>query len=543
MTSLEETRKKLFDQLDKRVADGVLEQTNAELLKKHIGLAESSSEAEAVFALGAMYNRTGLYYDVKLEKTMTNKIHYFKKNDELSFACDPSKPTHKLIIGDNYVGLQNLLIQYKETIDVIYIDPPYGKDSLGQFADTNYDNALSRDNLLSMLKFRLDIAKQLLSDHGVIFCSIDDKNQAYVKCLFDTVFGEKNFVGCLIWQSATDNNPRQISTEHEYILCYCSNIALQDKWITKSENAEKIKAQYEKIKATTSNIDEIQKQLRVWIKANKENLKGVAHYNNVDEKGVYSSSSNSSNTKPGGYDFDIIHPVTQLPCAKPDFGWRWPEDTFKKYADAGEVEWGVDETSQPHIKKRVETATEQLKSVYYEDGRAATALLVSIMSEKKLFDNPKPVEYISRLLKFCSGRNAVVLDFFAGSGTAAHAVLELNRKDGGNRTCILCQLNEITDTTPNGIAYDVTAKRLKRIMTGECYDGFKDFPWIGNNEPYGENLDVFEIVSSRNDDVTVINDIDETLYGKQFDSLDKKIDWICSNFQNTQNILKERNDA
>ena len=129
---------------------------------------------------------------------MSDTINYFKKNEDLSFHTDDSKPTNKLIIGDNYQALQNLLIQYKNKINVIYIDPPYGKDSMGEFAKTNYNNAITRDNLLSMLYPRLQLAKQLLSDDGVIFCSIDDKNQAYVKCLFDEVFGEDKFLFCVI---------------------------------------------------------------------------------------------------------------------------------------------------------------------------------------------------------------------------------------------------------------------------------------------------------------------------------------------------------
>ncbi|GHU49544.1 hypothetical protein FACS189459_1360 [Bacilli bacterium] len=88
----------------------------------------------------------------------------------------------------------NLLITHKNKIDVIYIDPPYGCDDMGEFAKTNYENQITRDNLLSMLEPRLILAKQLLSDEGVIFCSIDDKNQAYLKCLFDDEFGERNFI-------------------------------------------------------------------------------------------------------------------------------------------------------------------------------------------------------------------------------------------------------------------------------------------------------------------------------------------------------------
>ncbi len=136
--------------------------------------------------------------------------------------------THKLIIGDNYPALLNLLISYKRKIKVIYIDPPYGKDNLGEFAKTNYDNAITRDNLLSMLYPRLMLAKQLLRDDGVIFCSIDDRNQAYVKCLFDEVFGERNFAYMLSVVNnlnGNDNSSGMVETQ-EYCLFYARNIIL-----------------------------------------------------------------------------------------------------------------------------------------------------------------------------------------------------------------------------------------------------------------------------------------------------------------------------
>ena len=476
-------------------------------------------------------------------------IKYFKKNDSLSFTTDDKKPLNKLVIGENYQALQNLLIEFKGLVDVIYIDPPYGKDNMGDFAKTNYNNALTRDNLLSMLYPRLVLSRQLLAPTGVIFCSIDDKNQAYVKCLFDEVFGESNFTGNIIWQSATDNNPRQISTEHEYILCYCKNLSAQSPWQLESANAQKIIKKYREIKETLTDPAAIQVELRKWIKANKDDLKGVAHYNNVDEKGVYSSSSNSSNTKPGGYTFDILHPETGKPCPKPAFGWRWTEETFNSYRDAGEVEWGKDESTQPHIKKRIETATEQFKSIYYEDGRAATTLLESIFSEKKIFDNPKPVNLISRLIAFATGDNkdAIILDFFAGSGTTGHSVLDLNL-DGGNRRFILCQINEKTNTTPHGIAYDATAPRLKRIMTGTDYNGSNNFRWAKENKAYGGNLDVYEIDSVANFEAipgkSPFDVIDETLYGqKKIKTLKQKIDWVCNNFEKTQIYLAEKTSS
>jgi adenine-specific DNA-methyltransferase len=188
----------LITEIDKRIADKIIEKTNADLLKKLITNTDTINEAIMIAELGTTYKRTGFHFDKRLEK-MTDTIKYFKKNNELSFVQDKNAQTHKLIIGDNYDALLNLLIEYRGKIDVIYIDPPYGKDSMGEFAQTNYNNAITRDNLLSMLYPRLVLARQLLSDNGVIFCSIDDKNQAYVKGLFDEVFEESNFLANFMW--------------------------------------------------------------------------------------------------------------------------------------------------------------------------------------------------------------------------------------------------------------------------------------------------------------------------------------------------------
>lgn len=167
-----------------------------------------------------------------------------------------------------------------------------------------------------------------------------------------------------------------------------------------------------------------------------------------------------------------------------------------------------------------------------------TKEISNILGEKS-FGYPKSVKLINFLIKISSNQNSIILDFFAGSGTTGHAVLDLNKSDGGNRTFILCQLNEKTDANPDGIAYDVTSKRLKRIMTGECYDGSKNFPWLQDNEPYGGNLDVYEIEevfnSESTEGKTPFDVIDETLYGKEkFQTVKEKIEWVCQNFDKTQ---------
>ena len=185
--------------------------------------------------------------------------------------------------------------------------------------------------------------------------------------------------------------------------------------------------------------------MREWIKNNKHLLAQVEHYNYVDEKGVYSASSNSSNPHPGGYMYDIIHPITKLPCPKPANGWRWTQKTFLKYAEEGEVHWGSDNNTQPHIKKRLLTAKEQLKSIIYEDNRAETKMLMQLFDGSKIFDNPKPHNVLSKIIDFVTRKDDLIMDFFSGSATTAHAVMQLNAEDGGNRKFIMVQIPEKTD--------------------------------------------------------------------------------------------------
>ena len=222
-SNLDELKQEQIAKIKQRQEDKILEKENAEFLTKLIENAESKEEVLKLSALGMSLKRTGFHFDVRLEKS-DGTIKYFKKNEKLSFKSTNGK-SHTLIIGDNYSALLNLLINYKRKVKVIYIDPPYGKDDLGEFAHTNYDNAITRDNLLSMLYPRLSLAKMLLQDDGVIFCSIDDRNQAYVKGLFDEVFGEGNFCGNIVWlKGNAQNDADTIQRNQEYILCYAKDI-------------------------------------------------------------------------------------------------------------------------------------------------------------------------------------------------------------------------------------------------------------------------------------------------------------------------------
>lgn len=508
---MSEIKKQLIEEMDQRVHDKILERTKADLLIKLITNADDDNEAHSIAAMGTMYKKTGLHFDYRNEK-MSNDIRYFKKNEKLSFMTDDEKPVNKLIIGDNYEALQNLLIEYKGKIDVVYIDPPYGKDSMGEFAQTNYNNAITRDNLLSMLYPRLYLAKKLLSDEGFIFCSIDDKNYAYIKCLFDEIFGEGMYINSFVWKKnssgKTEKDKFTINTEYVIFYSKSKNYILNDVYKPLSQ----------------ASID-------------------LYKYDDNDGRGKYASVSLQKPANPGpDTTYDYVDNSGKIwPC--PPKGWRMVYSKIKELENDNRL---IFEGKRPRVKdywkerksegKRVDTLWSDLP-----ENSTGSSQLSEIMG-KEIFKNPKPKELIERCLGI-SDNNAIVLDFFAGSGTTGHAVINMNCNDCGNRTFILCQLNEITDTTPNGIAYDVTSKRLKRIMTGECYDGTKDFKWTNDNEPYGGNLDVYEIANVANNEFvegkSPFDVIDETLYGKErFKTLREKIDWICKNFQHTQKVLE-----
>ena len=183
-----------------------------------------------------------------------------------------------------------------------------------------------------------------------------------------------------------------------------------------------------------------------------------------------------------------------------------------------------------------------------------------------IFNDPKPIELINEFISSTSNSSAVVLDFFAGSGTTGQAVLELNKQDGGKRQYICVQLNEDLDkallndpknqTIKNQIALcdkynrphelsEITAERLRRVMTGKCYDGSSDFEWNKKNTALGGNLDVYNIETVSNFEAaptkTAFDVIDETLYGQEkFATVQEKVEWVCANFEHAQKQLETK---
>ena len=535
-TNFEQIKEDLKRDLLEKQENKILEESNVKLLCKLIDNADNVQEAIAIAELGTTYKRTGFHFDKRLEHS-DNTIRYLVKNEQLSFETDKNSLTHKLIIGDNYPALLNLLITHKEAIDVIYIDPPYGADSMGEFAETNYTNSLTRDNLLSMLYPRLLLAKQLLSEDGVIFVSIDDKNMAYIKCLLDELFGEQNFVACAprkTVSSITTKSNHELQKLNDYILIY--------------------------VKSDRSCFSQV--------------ISGQATYPFEDERGKYRlvplqdfGPHGTKTARPNLYypiyltsNGDLVlEPTTKtdkmfLPKKhKGDDGsWMWSK---KKFIDDNQdlTVSDKDIVSIKHYYKEGEDTNKYQAHKTWLDkypNKDGSLMLNSIFCNNTtahIFGYPKPVELIKWCISLHPNPNAIVLDFFAGSGTTGQAVLDLNREDNGNRAFILCTNNEITDVNPNGIAVDVTSERLRRIMTGKTSAGMSDFDWLKKNEPYGDNLEVLDIETVANNEMTPgktpFDVIDETLYGlPKFETLNKKIVWVCQNFDRTQRYLEDEKE-
>ena len=550
--TINKSKEDLIAEIERRVADKIIEKSNADLIIKLINNSDSLSEAISIAQLGTTYKRTGFHFDKRLEK-MDNTIKYFKKNEELSFVNDNSKLTHKLIIGDNYDALLNLLVEYRNKIDVIYIDPPYGKDSMGVFAETNYENAITRDNLLSMLYPRLELAKQLLNkETGVIICSIDDRNQSYVKCLFDEIFGEVGFL--FTAPRITKKGGKSTTTiqkNHDYVIAYAMPgneiIFSMDEMDDSGYNLE----------------DEFVEERGKYKLSQCLDYDSLSYSKSLD----YPIEYNGQTLYPGG-DYEKYQERQSGKYKKADWAWRWSKDKYEFGLKNGfiVVKNGINGKPRIYTKTYLNCTLEKDNNgkfyINYTEKAGKYYTTLSFMDNEcsndygkkeldrifnnsnDIFKNPKPTNLISKLIKMsCLKEDAIILDFFAGSGTTGHSVLELNKNDDGLRTFILCTNNEITDMNPNGIAYDVTSKRLKRIMSGECYDGNKNYDWIKNNKPYGDNLDVYEINKVANfessENKTPFDVIDETLYGlDEFKSIKEKIEWVCNNFEHTQKNLE-----
>lgn len=374
------------------------------------------------------------------------------------------------ISGDNLDALQHLVKSYSGKVKVIYIDPPYNTGSDGFVYNDKFNFTAAElakrldvsperaERILSMtrrgsashaawLTFmlpRLSFARDLLTDDGVIFISIDDNEQANLKKLCDEVFGEENLVGEVIWKNVNDNNPTQITTEHEYIICYCKNKEwLNKSWKSKVSDIKDILIAKGKELTAKVQGDKLQTLWKKWYSENKLQLGPLTDYKFIDEQGVYTGSRSVHNPGKNGYHYDIIHPVTKKVCKEPLMGYRFPKESMKRMIEEGRILFGEDETKLVEIKVYASEYQDKFSSVFEYDGRSAANELRTLFPEcKQIFKNPKPTFLIEHILSFFDLSDSYVVDFFGGSSTTAHTILDLNNRDDERRKFILVQWQE-----------------------------------------------------------------------------------------------------
>ena len=381
-----------------------------------------------------------------------------------------------IVEGDNLAALKALLPTYHGKVKCIYIDPPYNtgnegwayndrvnsplmKDWLGKVVDR--DDLTRHDKWCCMMLPRLKLLRELMRDDGVIFVSVDDNEVHRLRCLMDDVFSEENFVGIVVWRNVTDNNPTNISVEHEYIVCYAmSKESLETVWQrTMSPVQQRLAGVGQEFINKYSDKHDRQAAYTTWFREHRWQIKPFDRYKYIDDQGIYTGSQSVHNPGKEGYRYDIIHPATGRPCKQPLMGYRFPEETMRTLLDEDKVLYGEDENKIIELKLYAREYKAKLPSVIELDTRLSSYELKEIfVSAKRVFDYPKPVHLVSELVSFATDKDSIILDSFAGSGTTAQAVLALNKQDGGNRRFVLIECEDYVD--------NVTAERVRRVIKG-----------------------------------------------------------------------------
>ncbi len=381
----------------------------------------------------------------KIDELLSTHIPILAEEPDL--AINNGGEQNFLIEGDNLAALQLLEKTHKSKIDVIYIDPPYNTGNKDFIYDDNYVDStdeFKHSKWLSFMSKRLIIAKELLSETGVIFISIDDNEQADLKMLCDEIFGERNFIGNYIWRKKYGGGQAvdYFSIEHEYICVYrkSPNLFWKDIIIERSKN--------EFTHSDAKGVFKVTK-LAKWGNTSRREDRPTMFFP-IDA--------------PDGSDCYPIAPDGN------DGRWRIGKEKMNFLEENNLIHWEKKKDKWiPYEKEYFSGQVKKIKdrSILYDVAETGDGsnILTEIFKQKDIFLNPKPIEVLIKIFNNVTFSTSTILDFFAGSGTTGHAVLKLNAEDGGHRRFILCTNNE------NNICRDITYQRLKTVITGKRKDG------------------------------------------------------------------------
>ena len=388
------------------------------------------------------------------------------------------------IEGDNLEALKIMRETYAGKVKLIYIDPPYNTGSDFVYADDfsisaeeyrakngDFDdegnrlvkNAETRGRFhsdwCSMMYPRLLLARDLLCDNGAVFISIDDNEVDNLRKMLDELFGAENHLSTLVWEKTRKNDSRFFSNGHEYVCVYAKNraelIERNTYWREDKPGADEIADEYRSLcRKFGDNYDAMERELKQYYRNLPKDhpAKKYSRYSHIDESGIW-RDDNMSWPGGGGPRYEVIHPITGKPCAVPQGGWRFSSPQKMKQAIAeGKVVFREDET-QPPIRKTFlirkygrfsneEGIGKQVMGSYFYRSSLQASNVMDDLFGAKVFEYPKDHEVLKRFIKYVMPDEGIVLDFFSGSGSTAHAVLEANEEDGKHRRFIMVQLPE-----------------------------------------------------------------------------------------------------
>jgi adenine-specific DNA-methyltransferase len=408
-----------------------------------------------------------------------------------------------VIEGDNLEVLRLLRRGYTNKVDVIYIDPPYntgndfvyddkrmtslaehesaaglrddsGATQTGRESDRADERRLAsarHAKWLSMMYPRLLAAHSLLSESGVLIAAIDDVEHARLKLLLDRVFGAENFLANIAWQGGVSALAKHTGGGLDYMLVYAKNkdehVTSVGQWRAKKKGAaEFIEAGRTAWQKAGSDPERATGLFREWARTNRSRFDtSISVYDRIDETGrLFFAGDLANGMLRPNLQYDVLHPISRKPVRMPEKGWRHEPARMNANIEAGLVLFGADESTIPTLKRYLDEYVTQVPSPsLYKDRRGATALLANLIGPN-IFDFPKDHTILAEWIEIVTAgkSDAVVLDFFAGSGSTGHAVMELNAADRGERRYILVQLGEAVNKDGYETLADVTRERLRR---------------------------------------------------------------------------------
>ncbi len=405
--------------------------------------------------------RFGLVWEAdEIERDQALNSDFVALNLVPELSCGPAPWRNLIVEGDNFDALRHLRMAFAGQVKCIYIDPPYNtgnRDFVYNDRFVDKEDSWRHSKWCEFMFQRLMIARDLLREDGVIFVSVDDNEVFALGMLMKRIFGDGNAVATFIWKRRTTSDSRNlngVSGDHEYVLCYQGGTGFRMQGRAKDLS-----------KYTNPDND----PLGPWM---SDNLTGLANA-----------------TERPNLHYNIIHPITeQAYPPHPSRGWIYGRERMAELIATNRILWPKKPDGRPRLKRYVtdmQSVETGISTVLEAPGNVEATKELSRILGPKVFTFPKPVELIRHLIEQSTGPNDLVLDFFAGSGTTAHAVHKLNAEDGGKRRVILVSSTETTADAPDkNLCRDVCATRVRCVIEGYTPAGGDPVPGLGGDFAY-----------------------------------------------------------